>query len=578
MSDVQETIARTGAVKQAPALGKLGPYILVDYIGRGGAGIVYRARDADKAEVAVKVMTATPAVSHAEIARFLREAETSKLLRKHPNIITVYDTGQDGQDYYIAMELVPGGKTLSDLEGKKLPVKEILNYVIPVAKALEYAHQEGIVHRDLKPANILINEFNQPLLADFGLAKMETSQQLTMTGTVMGTPWYMTPEQCGMGDGEYTQQSDIYAFGFMLYELLTGVPPYPLNTEMQLPEIFSTIREVEPVPPRKLRKDISRNLEAVILRTLEKEKKLRYKEMSQVRADLEACLAGAPVSVRRLSWAEEWEKWLRKHSSQAIIAAVAIAIGVSLYYFLVVPWMKGSGFAKQNADLDAVAAKHKADRLEEELILLKKTDATPDEEAKTIAMLQKGREAVAAGRLDDAESKFRSAADWAEKNGHKGMLLESRSFVARIALAKGEKFKAAQMFQEISDAYGKNTLNGKIALFECAAAKWLQEDDAEACKIWQLLAGMDSAAADVDIKTPGGYIKFLSKAMLDRGKSIGANEVTSSCPQLFRGLAYWVLAQCTVAGKMKEEYLSEASKNKGIFIWIRQEVGHEAGK
>ncbi|MFZ2654507.1 MAG: serine/threonine-protein kinase, partial [Victivallales bacterium] len=569
------------ASRQEPSMGKIGPYKIIEFLGRGGAGIVYRAVDSDKAEVAIKVITATPFVPQSEIRRFIREAETSKLLRRHPNIITVYDTGQDGHDYYISMELVPGGKTLHDIVGMKLSVKEVLAYAVPVAQALAFAHKEGILHRDLKPANILINEFNQPLLADFGLAKTESSQQLTLTGNIVGTPKYMSPEQCGMGDGEVTNQSDIYSFGFVIYELLTGGPPYPITPEMQLAEVFRLIRDHEAVPPRKLRKDISRNLEAVVLRMLEKEKKLRYKDMAQVCADLEACQAGMPVSVRRLSWAERWEKWLRKHSSQAITAAVAISIAACLYYFLVIPWMKGSGFAKQKVDLIAVTAKHRSERLEEELEALKHP-GTPagDEAAAGTALLLKGRESLSGGRLDKAEAQYVSAAEWAEKNGHNGILLESRNSLARIELARGSNDKAAKMFQDVASLYGRNTLNGQLALFEAGAALWLHKNDADSFRLWQEIAAAnrrDSRGA-VDNKEPVNYINLLSRAMLGRGKNASVGEIATSCPTVFKGLGYWVLAQNTAAGKLKNEYLAEAMKNKGIFVWIKQEEENDGKK
>ncbi|HCE42550.1 MAG TPA: hypothetical protein DET40_03265 [Lentisphaeria bacterium] len=581
MADLEETIARDPASQQKLEMGKIGPYKIIEFLGRGGAGIVYRAVDSDNAEVAIKVITATPFVPQSEIRRFTREAETSKLLRSHPNIITVYDTGQDGQDYYISMELVPGGRTLHDIVGNKLSVKEVLDYAVPVAQALTFAHKQGILHRDLKPANILINEFNQPLLADFGLAKTENSQQLTLTGNIVGTPKYMSPEQCGMGDGEVTNQSDIYSFGFMIYELLTGVPPYPITSDMQLSEVFRLIRDHEAVPPRRLRKDISRNLEAVVLRMLEKETSLRYKEMSQVCADLEACQAGTAVSVRRLSLSERFEKWVRRHSTQALTIAIALGIGVALYYFAVIPWTKDSREAKQWVDVVATAARHKSERLEEELAALKHPGTPAGDEATAgTALLLKGRELLAGGRLDDAEAQYKSAVEWAEKNSHNGILLESRNSLARIAMAKDENDKAAKIFQDIASVNGKNTLNGQLALFEAGAALWLQNNETDAFRLWQeiLSTGKGENKAGVDSRSSAGYINLLSKAMLGRGKNANVEEVISSCPPVFKGLGYWVLAQNTAVGKLKNEYLAEATKNKGIFVWIKQEEEHDGKK
>ncbi|HBC88009.1 MAG TPA: hypothetical protein DCZ94_13745 [Lentisphaeria bacterium] len=581
MSDFEETLARDNAGQQEISKGKIGPYRIIEFLGRGGTGIVYRAADADKAEIAIKVMTTTPFVPQAEISRFLREAEASKLLRRHPNIITVYDTGRSGPDYYIAMELVPGGRTLKEMVGKNLSIKEVLDYVVPVAQALAFAHNEGILHRDLKPANILINEFNQPLLADFGLAKMENSQQLTLTGTIMGTPRYMSPEQCGAGDGEFTNQSDIYSFGFMVYELLTGVSPYPVTPDMPLPEMFKMICRHEAKPPRKLRKDISRNLEAVVLKMLEKEKKLRYRDMSRVCADLEACRDGNPVSVRRLSLAERWEKWLRRHRAQAITVSIFLAIGGALYYFFVVPMTSERSIAKQKVDISAVAAKHKSERLEEEISALKNQGmSTAGEMEEGTKILLKARESLSRGRLDDAEPQFKSAEEWAVKNSHKGMLLESKNSLARIAMVKGQYVKAVEIFKSVAESYGKKTLSGQIAFFEAGAASWLQENEADAFKLWQEIVDADGAGKKslVDTKDLGSYIKLLSKAMLSRGKNYGDEKYCLSSPQVLKGLGYWALAQNTPAGKLKDGYLAEAARNRGIFIWIKQEVEDEGKK
>ncbi len=561
---------------EAPALGEIGNYTLVEYIGRGGAGMVYRAVDPDKAEVAIKVLTATPMVPREDIERFMREADTSKKLRKHPNIITVYDTGHAGKDFYIVMELVPGGRTLKDVIGGGLSEKEALEYAVPVAQALEYAHQEGILHRDLKPANILINEFNKPLLADFGLAKMENSTQLTMTGTILGTPKYMSPEQCGMGDGEFTNQSDIYSFGLVVYELVTGTTPYPINSEMPLPEIFKTIMQKEPVPPRRIRRDISRNLEAVILRMLEKEKKLRYKDISQVRADLEACQKGMSVSVRRLTWAERWEKWLRRHSMPAFIVAIALAVVSSLYYFVVRPLLSEKNQAKQDADISAVAARHKAARLEEEIATLKNPGASArDDTSEGSKLLVKARESLASGKIDDAEMQFKSAEEWAGRNSHRGILLESKNSLARITLAKGQGLKAVGMFEESADAYGRETLNGQLALFEAGVSCWIQENEKDAFKFWEETGKVGGSDKEIDIRDLASYIKLLSRAMLSRGKNYGEEKTYQSVPQIFMGLGYWVLAQNTPDGKLKKGYLTEASKYKGIFIWIKEDANED---
>ncbi len=565
---------RGGSKPRDIPMGTIGPYRIVEFLGRGGAGIVYSAKDADNAMVAVKVMTATPFMEETEIKRFLREAESAKLLRKHPNIITVYDTGRDGQNYYIVMELVPGGKTLDGLVGKNLSVKEILDYVIPVAHAIAYAHKEGILHRDLKPENVLINEFNQPLLADFGLAKSENTPQLTMTGTIMGTPRYMSPEQCGFGDSLTTNQSDIYSFGIMLYELLTGTLPYPITEEMNLPEIFRLIRDHEARPPRKLRREISRNLEAVVLRMIEKEKQLRYRDMSQICADLEACQAGKAVSVRRLSLAERWEKWARRHATQAITIAAALAIGGALYYFVIAPNTSGRADAKQLVDVSAVAGKHKSMRLEEEIEELKHPGMhSGDNESAGMKQLLQGRILLSDGHLDEARTNFQSAREWAEKNEHAGILHESMSSLARIALAKGDNSKAAGMFNELALELGKSTPNGQMALFEAGAAQWLQKNEKEAMQAWQEIEDRDNAdkKRGIDSGQLGSYIVIFAQVMMKHKDFAKIEATVTEGPKIFKGLGFWVLAQNVADKEKRKEYLDEAALNKGIFIWINKE-------
>ena len=573
VQDPSRTISFRGSRPDEITMGKVGPYELVDFLGRGGAGIVYRAKDADGAEVAIKVIVATPFMTNEEIRRFLSEADTSKRLRKHPNIITVYDTGQDGQNYYIAMELIPEGRTIEGVIGKNLPVAEILNYAIPIASALEFAHKEGILHRDLKPANILINEFNQPLLADFGIAKSESAEKLTMTGTVMGTPRYMSPEQCGFGDGQVTNQSDIYSLGLMFYELLTGAFPYPITKEMGLTGIFKTICRQDALPPRKLRKDISRNLEAVILRMLEKEKKLRYKDISQVCADLEACKLGNAVSVRHLTLAEKWEKWVRRNSTLAITVGAALLVGFGMFYGVLLPIIKEKIYAKHDADVSAVAAKRKAEMLQKELDTLKNPGNKGDSEDSTgTDLLLNARNLLDMGKLDEAEKQFRTVRKWAEINCHDGILLESDNNLARIALAKGYNTTAFGLFHDLAINCGRDTVNGRLAFFESGVAKWMQGNKSEANQIWQEIVDRKDSELkrNLDNSDSPAYIVEMAETMLNNKNMAEMESSIPAFPKLFKGLGYWVLAQNATEEAKRNEYLDEAIKNKGIFAWINK--------
>lgn len=582
MDDAKQTLTLAPDARQAPVLGMIGPYRLVEFLGRGATGIVYRAVDPDQAEIALKVMTASPLVSQEEVTRFLREAETAKRLRKHPNIITVYDTGQDGSQYYIAMDLVPGGRTLQEVIGTGLTIRAALDYAIPVGQALAYAHRQGILHRDLKPANLLLNEFDQPLLADFGLAKALDAPHLTLTGTVMGTPCYMSPEQCGLGDGEITRQSDIYTFGVVVYELLTGHLPYPITSEMGLPEIFMLVRDCEPRPPRQWRKEIGRNLEAVLLRLLDKERPLRYKEMDQVCADLEACRDGRPVSVRRLSPAERWEKWLRRHLPLALTATTALALGAGLYFGWFAPKLQRQRHAKQQADVNALAARHQAARLEEELEMLKHPGTIRDQADRSAGavLLLQARQLLAHEQRPEAAAQYLAAAAWAEAHAHRGILLESRNSLARIALANGDYAQAAVAFQAVADAYGASTLSGSLARFEAGVAYWCQGELVAADLAWRELTRIsrDDRRHGIDSPPANAYLAELAKRMLDRKKHADPERVMASGPPILRGLGYWVLAQTVTDAAKSREFMTQAVIHRGIFNWINQEKKHESAQ
>lgn len=575
-TDLERTRQRAGASPEDALLGKVGPYRLVEFLGKGGVGLVYRAVDADHAEVAVKVMTSGPLMPQAEIRRFLREAETCKRLRSHPNIITVYDTGQDGHNHYIVMELVPGGRTLDDrMAGKALPDAEALAYAVPVAQALAYAHGQGILHRDLKPANILVNEFDQPLLADFGLAKPMAAPNLTITGTLLGTPRYMAPEQCGGEDGETTNQSDIYAFGVMLYEMLTGQSPYPITAEMGLPELFAVIREHNPIPPRRLRPEIGRNLEAVVLRLIDKEKRLRYKDMAQVCADLEACRDGRPVSVRRLSPAERWEKWLRRHAPTAVAVAAVVALALGIYFGVLLPRSRKAAYAKQQADVRAVAARQRAIRLEAELAALRHPGMPQgDQDSVGAGHLRRGRDLLAAGRLADARPAYQAAAEWAAQADHQGLLREARTSLARIAMARGENAQAAAILAELAAAHGPGTLAGQLALFEAGAAHWRQGNEPEALQRWQeiLRASRADARRGIDIAGPVGYLGMLSEAMLEPEAAIDEARILAASPDVLKGLGHWILAQRSARRDERARHLAAAIRHREIFCWINQEA------
>lgn len=274
----------------------IGECELLEELGRGGMGMVYRARQHGLNRlVALKILLHASAASPLEVARFRAEASAMAQL-DHPHIIPVYAVGDhEGQPYFI-MRLGEGPTLARRLADGPLPPREAASILAPICRAVEYAHQRGVLHRDLKPSNILTDRDGQPLVADFGLAKwIGAEASLTSPGAVVGTPSYMAPEQAAGAHGRIGSCSDVYSLGAILYQMLTGRPPFQAATAI---ETVFLVLEQEPVPPQLLNPTTDRDLELIALKCLQKPADLRYATAAALADDLEAYLAGEPVSVR----------------------------------------------------------------------------------------------------------------------------------------------------------------------------------------------------------------------------------------------------------------------------------------
>lgn len=268
----------------------IGKYQIIEELGKGGTAVVYRGLDVDLARnVAIKVMLPNRQESVKSLRRFTLEARKLAQM-SHPNIVMVWDYGEYNNVPYLVMEYIPGG-TLQDQMNRVYSVKEAANLLIPIGNALHYAHQKArIVHRDIKPSNILFNDSGQPLITDFGIAKLidaEESQGITGTGVLIGTPTYMSPEQ--IQGKTIDARSDVYSLGVMFFEMVTGHKPYTANSPIEV-----SLKHVnDPIPrPRQYLKDISPDAEAVIMKAMAKRPEDRYTDMAAFVSAMEDLLSG----------------------------------------------------------------------------------------------------------------------------------------------------------------------------------------------------------------------------------------------------------------------------------------------
>jgi serine/threonine-protein kinase len=293
-------------------------------LGYGGMGVVYRARQrALDRSVAVKMLLAGPFASQQELGRFRRETAALACLR-HPNIVQVYDAGDvDGRPYF-AMELVEGGSLAQKLSGTPQPARPAAALVSTLGGAVEAAHKSGIVHRDLKPANILLTSDGTPKVSDFGLARrLGGGDGLTRTGAALGTPSYMAPEQAQGRADAVGPATDVYALGAILYELLTGRPPFRAETDLE------TVQQVisrEPVPPSRLNPTVPRDLETVCLKCLHKEPRRR----AALAEDLDRFQRGESIAARPEGLARRWARRVRRRPLSSAAAAAVIGLAAAL--------------------------------------------------------------------------------------------------------------------------------------------------------------------------------------------------------------------------------------------------------
>src|SRR5256886_63016 len=308
-------------------LGELGDYELVEEVGRGGQGVVFRARQKSlNRTVALKVISLGQWASKAHVKRFRREAEAAASL-DHPSIVPIYEVGERDGSCYFSMKFVEGGQLDEVSRRTPMSIRHAAELIAKVARTVHYAHEHGILHRDIKPGNILLDDKGEPHLTDFGLARLvEAESTITRTLEVLGTPSYMAPEQAAGNNTQLTSATDVYGLGAVFYQLLTGQPPFAGGTTY---ETIKLLLDTEPRQPRLLNPKIDRDLSTICLKCLEKHPERRYSSALALAEDLECWLKHEPIQARRTGLFARGKKWVQRNPSSALLAASLVALAAA---------------------------------------------------------------------------------------------------------------------------------------------------------------------------------------------------------------------------------------------------------
>jgi serine/threonine protein kinase/Tfp pilus assembly protein PilF len=317
-----------GSVDCVETLSEFGDYELLEEIGRGSQGVVYRARQKSlNRTVALKVIGLGRWATRAHIKRFRLEAEAAASLN-HPCIVPIYEVGEREGACYFSMGLVEGGQLDALLKREPMPNRRAVELMVRLAHTVQYAHEHGILHRDIKPGNILLDAKGEPHLTDFGLARLvETESTVTHTLEVLGTPSYMAPEQAAGNNSQLTKATDVYGLGAVLYQLLTGHPPFAGGTTF---ETIKLLLETEPRQLRQLNPKIDRDLSTICLKCLEKDPKRRYSSALALAEDLEHWLKHEPIQAKPSGLFTHARKWVRRNPSTTVLVTLLVALAAGL--------------------------------------------------------------------------------------------------------------------------------------------------------------------------------------------------------------------------------------------------------
>src|SRR5881227_3467853 len=314
-------------VRAAELLGELGDYELLEEIGRGGQGVVFRARQKGlNRTVALKVISLGQWASKVHLKRFRREAEAAASL-DHPSIVPIYEVGERDGSCYFSMKFVEGGQLDEVVRRKPMSIRQAAELIGKVARIVHYAHEHRILHRDIKPGNILLDQKSEPHLTDFGLARLvESESTVTRTMEVLGTPSYMAPEQAVGNNAAISSLTDVYGLGAVFYQLLTGQPPFAGGTTY---ETIKLLLDTEPKPPRLLNPKIDRDLSTICLKCIEKDPKGRYCSALALAEDLERWLKHEPILARHTGIFARAGKWVRRNPTSALLVASLVGLAAA---------------------------------------------------------------------------------------------------------------------------------------------------------------------------------------------------------------------------------------------------------
>jgi WD40 repeat protein len=434
-------------------------YEVLEELGQGGMGVVYRARQVGLNRlVALKTIAPGREAGAEYLARFRREAESAARLQ-HPNIIQVYEVGEhDGRPFF-SMEHADGGSLEKKVQGVPQPGREAAGLVEVLARAVQYAHQRGVLHRDLKPANVLLAADGTPKVADFGLAKqLDDDTGQTRTGMFLGTPSYMAPEQAASRIREFGPWTDVYALGAVLYELLTGRPPFRGATVM---DTLDQVRSQEVVAPRRLQPKVPRDLETVCLKCLEKDPRRRYATAEDLADDLRRFLDGRPIKARPVGPLGRAGKWARRQPIVAVLSALVVV--VTLLGFGLVTWQWREASA-------ALAETVRAHETKDEALRDASAATEQARQAQHDADKEQRRAATAAGQAARAEAdarRYRTEAEVAR--GEAAEEARKAQVQKGLAEAAGEKRAVLDYCGHITNAqreWGRDNLGRAGALLD----------------------------------------------------------------------------------------------------------------